>query len=302
MRCMSVFHSAAQALIRHQNELQDKSADDEFAQVQFERTLPKDEWIQAVISGVDEHSPRWRHLIALGGLLLGFGPPEDENLSRSMRSTIESALMKATNLSLQQVSDHHDLSDQTITLVLNHCFPNIADYERSQLDYDALLSILMRSTFHSVEGLQWGYFLGSIDIDIKQASNSQFQWPERSASFQRIQNMLSSPLLASLGPLARLIGHAISECRQPQLTISALEDLEKFSRTLHMQWRQNKLSEIDASEESQYLDAESLEKTTPQLWKLLKSTLFAVVIVLRSIVGRALGDGSLANDQGKIWQ
>lgn len=296
MRCLSVFHSAAQAFIRHEKALQSKSADDDFNQVQLERTLPKNEWIKAVINGADEHSPRWRHLLVLGGLLLGFGPLEEENLSPSTRSLIESALVTAANLSLEESLQHDELGEQTIALVLNHCFPVLSDHERAQLNYDNLLPVLLRSTFHSTGGLQSAYFLGHVDLDVKPASNSQFKWPENSASFQNIQNMLSSPLLSSLGPLSRLVGHSVEHVAQAPLVSSAMEDLELFARTLHLQWRQVKLSEIDPSEENVYLDQETLQRTTPQLWKLLKSTLFAVVIVLRGALGRVMADSTLSSD------
>ena len=297
-RALSVFHSAAQALIRHERALQDKSADEDFTQVQLERTLPRDDWIKAVINGADDHSQRWRHLLILGGLLLGFGPVEDENLSRSMRSTLESALVTAVNLSLDETAGEDDLGHHCITLVLNHCFPSLADHERAQLNYDALLPVLVRNTLYSSEGLMSAYFLGAVDLDVKPMSKGQFHWPERSASSQQIQSLLSSPLLSSLGPLSRLIGHSVDNVVDPWLVSAAVEDLETFAKTLHLQWRQNKLSEIDASEENLYLDAETLGATTPQLWKLLRSTLFAVVIILRSAVGRVLGDATLANDEG----
>ena len=276
----------------------DKSADEDFSQVQLERTLPKDDWIKAVINGADDHSPRWRHLLILGGLLLGFSPVEDENLSRSMRSTLESALVTAVNLYLDETAADDDLGYHCITLVLNHCFPSLPDHERAQLNYDALLPILVRTTLHSTEGLRSAYFLGAVDLDVKPISKSQFRWPERSASFQQVQSLLSSPLLSSLGPLSRLIGHTIDNAVDSWLVCAVVEDLETFAKTLHLQWRQNKLSEIDASEERLYLDAETCETTIPQLWKLLRSTLFAVVIIQCSAVGRVLGDGTLANDEG----
>ena len=295
-----MFHSASQALLRHERALHEKSADEDFAQVQFERTLPKDDWIKAVINGADDHSPRWRHLLVLGGLLLGFGPLEEQNLSRSMRTTLEGALVTAVNLSLDETGDHDELGLHCITLVLNHCFPSLADHERSQLNYDALLPVMMHTTIHSDDGLRSAYFLGAVDPDVKPISNSQFRWPERSASFQQIQALLSNPLVSSLGPLSRLIGHSVEQVQDSALVPTVIADLEGFSKTLLLQWRQNKLSEIDTSEESLYLDRESLDKTMPQLWKLLRSTLFAVVIILRSAVGRLLGDAALANDQGAM--
>lgn len=300
MRCLSVFHSAARGLLRHEDALREKSpSDPDFEQLRRERTLSKDDWIRAVVSGADEHSPRWRHLLVLGGLLLGFGAAEDETLSRSMRSTLESGLVVAANASLEEMPKDDELGQQAITLVLNHCFPVISPEERSQLDYNHLLPVLMRSVLHSSEGLQSAYFLGALDPDILPVSESQFKWSERSQSFQMVHSMQSSPLLSSLGPLARLIGHAVEQATDGWLVIAAMDDMEGFARTLYLQWRQNKLSEIDASEETRYLDAESLSKTTPELWRLLRSILFAVVIVLRSVVGRILGDGLSAGNRGE---
>lgn len=300
MRELSVFHSAAQALVRHENSLGEKSPDQDFERLQLERTLAKDDWIRAIVSGADEHSPRWRHMLVLGGLLLGFGPMEDEYLSRSMRSTLESGLVAAANASLEEMTEDDELGQQTVTLVVNHCFPAMSDSERSRLDYDRMLPVLMRSILHSSEGLQSAYFLGTIDPDVCAVSNTQFQWNERSTSHMRIRSMLSSPLLSSLGPLARLIGHTVEQVNEAWLLIAALEDMEGFARTLYLQWRQTKLSEIDTSEETMYLDAESLDKTMPSLWKLLRLTLFALVIVLRSAIGRMLGDGALAGDEGQL--
>lgn len=296
MRCLSVFHQAAQALIKHENAVRDKSTDEEFIRLQHERTLPKDDWIKAVISGADEHSPRWRHLLAIAGLLLGFGSAEEENLSRSMRSTLESALVTAANLSLEETIEDDELGLATITLVLNHCFPHLPDYERMKLDYDLLLPVLTHSALHSRDGLQSAYFLGVIDRDVQAGPNSRLQWSQRSASYQQIQTMLSSPLIASMGPLARLIGHTVEQVKDPLLVTAVLDDLELFSRTLNTQWRQNKLSEIENPEQQERLEETTFKVTAPTLWKLLQTTLFSSVIMLRSAVGRVLADGILASD------
>jgi hypothetical protein len=299
MRCLSVFHSAAQALVRHEVALREKSPDQEFTQLQLERTLPKDDWIRAVVSGADEHSPRWRHLLVLGGLLLGFGQKDDDHLSQSMREVLENGLVTATNAALEELLGDDELGEAAATVVLNHCFPALSDHERARLDYTRLLPLLMRSTLHSYEGLRSAYFLGAMDIDVQPVSKTQFQWPQRCSSYQQIQDMLASPLVASLGPLSRLIGHSVEQVKAPWLVMAVLDDLEGFARTLYLQWRQTKLSEIDASEENIYLDHETLDQTLPQLWKLLRSVLYATTIVLRSVVGRILGDGALAADAGK---
>nr|POE79912.1 peroxisomal membrane protein pex17 [Quercus suber] len=296
MRSLSVFHSAAQALLRHEQAVRDKSHDQDFESLQPERILPKNSWIKAVVKGADKHSPRWRHLLVIGGLLLGFGPYEDKNLSRGMRNTLETALATATNLALAETPEDDELGLEAITLVLNHCFPLLSTYARTRFDYDKLLPVLMHSILHSTESLQSGYFLGIIDLDVVPATKTHFNWSERSSSFRQVQAMMTSSLSSSLGPLARLIGHSIEQVKQSWLVTAALEDLEGFSRTIHSQWRQNKLSDVDPSEESVFLDQETIEKTTSVLWKLLQSTLFATVIILRSIVGRLMSDRALARD------
>lgn len=296
MRCMSVFHSAAQALLRHELASRDKSPDRDFSQLQLERILPKDDWVRAVAKGADEHSPRWRHLLALGGLLLGFGPAEEGALNRGMRNTLEQGFINAVNLALDSVSEDDRFGQQCIALVLNYCFPLVSDVERSQIDFDQLLPVLMRSTFRNMDGLGSAYFLGTIDIDVKTTPEQLYSWPDNSPSFQGVQKTLASPLVSSLGSLARLIGHTLEQVRAPWLVASAVEDLEDFTNTLHLQWRQNRLSTIDASEEQQRLDPSTLH-TTDLLWRLLRSTMYAAVIVLRSAIGRVLADAGLADDE-----
>jgi hypothetical protein len=192
-----------------------------------------------------------------------------------------------------------DAAHGTICLALNHVFTHLSDVDRSALDYDRLLPVLMTSTFHSSHGLRSGYFLGAADADLQQISNQQFNWPSASPSYQQIESILKSPLISSLGPLSRLIAHTIDRVRDPWLVQSAVDDLSDFSRRLGTQWRQNKLSEIDASEESVFLHEEARSSTVPTLWRLLRSTLFAIVIILRSATGRVVGNAALAAHNSK---
>lgn len=296
---MSVFHAAAQALVRHENASLERALDENLANLQPERTLPKDDWIRAVVNGADEHSPRWRHLLVIAGLLLGFGPTEDEYLSNNMRNTLENALVTAANFALEETLDDDELGLATITLVLNHCFPSLSDGTRSGLEYDMLLPVLMRSTLHSAHGLRSGYFLGALDRDVQPSPNAKLNWSEQSTSYQDIRTMLSSPLVSSLGPLSRLIGHSLEQVQDTRLVTAALDDLENFSKTLLTQWRQNKLAGIESVDQSEHLDESTLGTTLPVLWKLLQPVMFANVIVMRSILGRILGDRSLANDRGE---
>src|SRR5271154_6475464 len=47
--------------------------------------LSTEEWITAVVKGADDSSPRWRHLLLLGGVLLGVGQPEHAEISHRLR-------------------------------------------------------------------------------------------------------------------------------------------------------------------------------------------------------------------------
>ena len=103
-----------------------------------------------------------------------------------------------------------------------------------------------------------------------------------------------------MGPLSRLIArsveHVSSDDDAAALIYGALEDLFSFARTLATQWRQNKLSEIDASEEDIFVDAEARTTTLPRLWHLLKMILFACVNVLKVIIARTVADAALGGD------
>jgi hypothetical protein len=75
-----------------------------------------------------------------------------------------------------------------------------------------------------------------------------------------------------------------------------VEDLTGFTRSLITQWRQSKLSMVDPPLETNVFAEEMLKTTSPALWKLLKASLFALVIILRGAVGRILNDAILATD------
>ena len=111
--------------------------------------------------------------------------------------------------------------------------------------------------------------------------------------------MTTGPLIASLSSLSRLTAFCVENVPNTDLLSIMITDLSAFTRSLCVQWRQNKLSEIDITEESMYLSEESLRATIPSLWHVLKSTMFAIVIVLRSLLGRVLGDNRMPADSGK---
>lgn len=296
---MSVFHSAASTLVRD-GDMQGKERPHSLYPdtPQIGGGMPRDEWVKAVVKGADDRSHRWKHLMVLGGLLVGFEGQHSEGLPRSLRRTLEDALARATNLALVEARNGDELGAHCITLVLNHTFALLSDANRAKLDYDGLLPILIGTAYFSSEGFQSAYFLGSIDMHVRVVDGQKLNWPLNSGSARLIARVLSRPLITSMGPLSRLIAHTVENVRDSLLVQALVDDIAGFSRSLLTQWRQIKLAEIDAAEEAEHLTVDTLRTTLPPLWKLLRSTLFASVIVLRAVAGRILGDRLLSSDAG----
>lgn len=287
-RILSAFNTAAVAV------LQNDAVDEPRITYGQPKKLDREEWVKAVVNGADDKSPRWRHVLLIGGMLIGFEAQDRQGLSWSMRSKLESALVTAANLSLQESGQMDGVDAQCITMVLNYTFEFLSDSERANLDYDVLLPVMIQTTYSSAEGLLGGYFLGAIDKDIVEAPGKQFKWPAQSVTFGHVSAILSSPLVSSLGPLSRLMAHAVENTRDPAIVSQAVDHVAGFARTLMVQWRQNKLSEVDRAEEAEFLESDSLSSTIPALWKLLRNCLYSTVIVLRAVLGRVINDRMLA--------
>jgi hypothetical protein len=289
---LSVFNTAAITIAQR-----DSAQDQQLPNASSIQGLAPDEWLKAVVKGADSKSPRWRHLLLLGGILLGFEGQNRKTLPQNLRKKLESAIVKAVAFALDEIEHFPTIAAHTVVLVLNYTFELLSDWERSQINYDRLLPLFINTAFSSSEGLESGYFLGVIDHDFREVEGKKFAWLEPSPSFQKIQSILSSPLVGGLGPLSRLVAHAVENVRDPGLVIHAMDRLLDFSRTLTVQWRLNKLSEIDPSEETEFLEQTSLQKTLPTLWRLLRTSLFSIVIVLRAVLSRTLNDPILGHDR-----
>ena len=304
LRLLSVFHTAVTTVITHHNDVRLHKAPKLLpGQSTVGGGLSLDDWIKAVVAGADERSRRWKHLIVLGGLLIGIGNLEEQGLDlywvSGVRRKLEGALVNATNLALVEVRERSEadgLGGQTITLILNHAFGCINDGDRMMLDYDRLLPVLIGTAFYSSEGFQSAYFLGGLDLDVRVAQGGKLDWSATSSSYRQVEAILSRPLVASMGPLSRLIAHAVENAKSPWIIQTMMDDLASFSRALTTQWRQIKLSDIDPSDEAAHLEEEALHKSTPRLWKLLKAALFATTIILRGVFTRTLRDSTLASD------
>ena len=259
----------------------------------------KEEWAIAIIKGADDRSPRWRHLLVLGGLLLGFEGHYRQGLSTSLRGTLENAIVMAANLALEEVERGDELATSSITLVLGHVFDLLSHGHRDNINHDLLLPNLVQGPYFSKEGLYAGYLLSTMDADIVQADGSKFDWSAKSSTYVQLQRVASGPLMSSLGSLSRLTAVSVEKVQNINLLAAIMDDLSAFTRSLSIQWRQNKLSEIDITEEATFLTDETLKTCLPLLWRVLKSSMFAIVVVLGSLLGRTIGDSRLPLDRGR---
>ena len=261
--------------------------------------LSKEDWVKAVVNGADSKSPRWKHLLVLGGLLTGFEAQERRGLPEALRRTIKEAIVMAANLAIQETNAADQLGASTICMVLGHVLDLLSNFEKSRIDHNHLLPLLIEKLFFSKAGLHWGYFLGPIDMDVVQTTNSTFEWSPRSSTYVQLQRIASGPLIASFGSLSRLVSLCVDSAREVDTLLKSTENLAAFTRSLAVQWRQTKLSEVDITEESVFLSEATINFTLPLLWQVLKSTMFAIVNIQCAILGRVLGDGRIPITQGK---
>lgn len=296
---MGVFHTAVARTLARGRQLEEQVKSHLPIQPPFDRGVSLEELIRSSIKGADDRSSRALHTLVLGGLLTGLGNPSEDALSSDLRSRLVRAFVTACNLAIQDTRSDDFLSG-CITLSLNHAFPYLPVLDRRALDHKNLLPILMFSMLHSGEGLRSGYFLGVIDADVVQVGARQFNWPASSATFFQVQRMTKSPLLASLGALARLIAHTVEHVNENFMVESVVDDLCEFSKNVAAQWRQNKLSEMDAGDEDVHLCEEARKTTVPLLWRLMRSTLFSHLVILRAVLGRIVNDAELASDAGTL--
>lgn len=233
------------------------------------------------------------------GLLIGFGARNQANISMSLRRELESAIEQAVNLALQEAETSSEFARSSIAMMLSHAFDLLGDGKKLNFNHDLLLPILIHASFFSKEGLHYGYFLSTIDSDVVQNEGMKFDWSPHSSTYVQCQRMDSAPLMSSLGSLSRMTAFSVENVRNVDFLLNMMKDISEFTRSLYVQWQQNKLSEIDIKEESVFLSKVSLSTTIPLLWRILKNSMFAVIIILRSLLGRMLGDVRMPEEGGK---
>lgn len=292
LRIISIFNTAAITVRKH--ELEGTSKPYDAYQPRQGCGLGADEWAKSVIKALDERSPRWQHMLVIAGVLLGMEGNERQGLSRGLRMTLEDAMVTAANMALECPASSGVLGAHSIVLALNHAFPLLSDHYRRELNYDGLVMILVKA-MTSMDGYQGGDFLGPVDFDVRQVPGNRFNWPKNSPSFLHLQKLSSQPLISSMGPLSRLIAHAIQHTSVPMRILEVQEHLLAFTSNILEKWQKNKLCEIDPSEEEIFLTQETLRVTYPLLWQVLKTSMFATVVILRAVIGRTLIDPVLSS-------
>lgn len=261
--------------------------------------LSSQAWAIAVMKGLDDKSSRWRHLLALGGLLIGFEGQERKGLSESLRTKVGAAIVLALNLALEDIEESPELAVNNIVLVVSLVFSLLTEHEKRGINHDALLPRLFWASYFSNEGLHLGYFLSTLDADIVEGDNRKFDWSVKSSTYSQVEHIASSPMLSSLGALSRVVAYSINHVRNVDLLPTLFGDISAFTRSLCIQWRQNKLSEIDPAEEKTFLSDDTLRTSLPLLWKLLKSSLFSIVVILTALMEHVLGDARMSANGGE---
>lgn len=294
----SVFYTATLRFREDKRREQSDAFEDVYAQtqqVQSRSQLRESEWITAVVKGAEgERSPRWRHVIMIGAVLLAGCSQSEEHISVGLRQKLEAALVAASNLALRVDGDLE--GHMVVVFVLNHTFQLLGDLSRMQLNCDDLLPVLVHAAFSSQEGLEQGYWLVGIDQDVQPGPDGKFVWPTNSQSFARVQEIKSRPFVTGLGGISRLLAHTIDFAGDRSKVLETVPRLADFARVVGASWRQNKLSEVDISEEAQVLSESTIRASMPVLLQILRESMFAITIALRAVMGRLLTDPMLASD------
>lgn len=264
-----------------------------------QRSLRVDEWTAAVVKGVDGGMPPARQVLVFAGLLQGLQSQGGHELGRGLRTMLKAALVKAVNLSLRNDVQRLGVTDLGLVVALSQVFDFLDMREKAVLDHDSLLPMLIWAVFFSNDGLHQGYFLSTIDADVEEGAGGRFSWSIRSHSYFQLRSTSSGPLVVALGRLSRLTAFSIGHATGVATLARMLQDLFGFSRSLSIQWRQNKLSEIDISEETLFLTEETLRTPLPLLWRVLRSSMYAIVVILTSYTGRLLSDKLGTKDDGQ---
>ncbi|ELR06897.1 hypothetical protein GMDG_02267 [Pseudogymnoascus destructans 20631-21] len=210
--------------------------------------------------------------------------------------SLEGALIMAANLAMEDPKEGFFVGGEATLLALNHTFDLLSEQAKREIRFDLLLPIAVGAMV-GPSGYEMGQFVGAIDADVCVTPDKKLDWSPSSRGFMHLKDVSSRPLVSSMGPFSRLVAYTVEHLQSPKPNILHLvEQLQKFSHELLLQWRHNKLSTIDPGDLSTHLTPTTSQTTFPTLFQLLKSAMFATVVILRSVLGRVLIDPLLATD------
>ncbi|KAL8811025.1 MAG: hypothetical protein Q9200_002114, partial [Gallowayella weberi] len=261
---------------------------------QAPRVLSLDTWTVAVLKGTGGAFPASKRVPVLSGLLQGF----HTRVPNRLFITLQDELVKSVNVSLRNDPRTTAVAERGLVVSIGQAFDLLDIRARRLLDHDLLLPILIHAMFSSEDGIHHGYFLGTVDADVVEGRGQKFDWSARSNSFLQLQSTASGPLISDLGRLSRLAAFFVRHAADLNTLTALLQTFLDVSRSLCFQWRQNKLSEVDVFEETLYLTDEAINISLPLLWRVLRSSVFAIVVILVSYTGRLLGDKLMKRDDG----
>ncbi|KAI1432948.1 peroxin 8 [Xylaria sp. CBS 124048] len=290
LRALSVYNTAANRVRR--NELDNAKLVG--GQLPVGSSVRAEDWARAIAKGLDGRSSRWQHALVLTGILVGMQSEDGTFLSRSLRSTLEQAVVTAANLALEDRSQTGALGKGAVVLALTYAFPLLSGAHKAMLNGNVLLPAVV-DTMLGDEGFQHGEFIRAIESDLGPVRNNM-DWPVNSPSVHRIQGLESRPLAQSMGPLSRLGAFAVEHAGDANMILHIQDELLSFTAGLLAKWQHCALSLVDLSVESTKLSPEVLRGPWPMLWQLLRKIVFATVAILQPIVGRCLLDRHLHND------
>lgn len=293
LRIISIYNTAALRVREYEIELLEKRA---MPAGREGGGLRCDEWARAVVKGADDRSSRWQHLLVLTGVLMGMEGNDRQSLSRSLRNTLEQAVVTAANLALQTHAEDGPVAEGAIVMCLNYSFPLLSDHYKMQLNCDLLLPMIVFAIVGD-EGFADGRFL----LDISQNTTETLgagglSWPVQSPSFHALTELDKRPVMSNMGPLARLAGFAAQHAGNTATVIQAQDDLVFFTHRVLDAWSKNRLSNVDPAMESTRLSAETLQHSWPTLWQVLRKLMFSVVAVLQAITSRSLVDPQMLHN------
>ncbi|KYK60132.1 peroxisomal membrane protein Pex17 [Drechmeria coniospora] len=290
IRIIGIYHTAAARVRDHEMQNAKHAAASPMEGTREANSgLRCDAWARAVVKGADERSRRWQHLLVLTGILVGMEGNNRRALSSGLRSTLEQAVVTAANLALDENVEDGLPAAASIVTALNFAFPLLSDHRRAQINCNALLPMAVWA-ITAEEGFCDGQFLKAIARDTTETAAALLHWPATSPSSRLLQDMDKQPLMANVGPLAKLAGFAVQHATDTAAVLQAHDALAVFTSRLLDCWARNPLSGVDAASEGTCLTADTLQNTWPLLWQVLRKLLYGTVAVLHAIVSRSLLD------------